>query len=208
MLVYGDTNSTWAARWSRPRRGSRSPTSRPGCGRSTAPCRRRSTGWSPTRSPICCSAPPRWPCGTCEDEGLGEGAVLVGDVMADVALTFGPIADRRSDVLERLGLDPGGFCVATAHRAGNVDDPGRLRLLVEVLARAAGRRARRLPDAPAHPRPAGGDGCSRRPRGARDQGDRSGRLPRHHPPAARLAGRDHGLRGACRRRRSWPRCRA
>jgi UDP-N-acetylglucosamine 2-epimerase len=72
-----------------------------------------------------------------EDEGLGDGAVLVGDVMADVALTFGPIADRRSDVLERLGLDPQGYSVATAHRAGNVDDPERLGRLVELLAVAA-----------------------------------------------------------------------
>jgi UDP-N-acetylglucosamine 2-epimerase len=72
-----------------------------------------------------------------EREGLGKGAVLVGDVMADVALTFGPIAERRSDVLERLGLEPRGFCVATAHRAGNVDDPDRLDRLIEVLARAA-----------------------------------------------------------------------
>jgi UDP-N-acetylglucosamine 2-epimerase (non-hydrolysing)/UDP-GlcNAc3NAcA epimerase len=72
-----------------------------------------------------------------EHEGLSGGAVLVGDVMADVALTFGPIADRRSSILGRLGLERGGFCVATAHRAGNVDDPGRLRRLVDVLARAA-----------------------------------------------------------------------
>jgi UDP-GlcNAc3NAcA epimerase len=72
-----------------------------------------------------------------EDEGIGRGAVLVGDVMADVALTFGPIADRRSDALPRLGLERGGFCVATAHRAGNVDDPARLRQLVDVLAAAA-----------------------------------------------------------------------
>jgi UDP-N-acetylglucosamine 2-epimerase len=72
-----------------------------------------------------------------EDEGLSGGAVLVGDVMADVALTFGPIADRRSEALERLELDPGGFCVATAHRAGNVDDPEQLRRLIEVLARGA-----------------------------------------------------------------------
>jgi UDP-N-acetylglucosamine 2-epimerase len=72
-----------------------------------------------------------------EDEGLAEGAVLVGDVMADVALTFGPIADRRSDALDRLGVKPRGFCVATAHRAENVDDPERLRQLLEVLARTA-----------------------------------------------------------------------
>jgi UDP-N-acetylglucosamine 2-epimerase (non-hydrolysing)/UDP-GlcNAc3NAcA epimerase len=71
------------------------------------------------------------------DEGLGEAAVLVGDVMADVALIFGPIADQRSDALERLGLEQGGFIVATAHRAGNVDDPASLRAVVDVMARAA-----------------------------------------------------------------------
>ena len=72
-----------------------------------------------------------------EGEGLGNDVLLVGDVMADVAVTFGPIAERRSDVLERLSIEPGAFCVATAHRAGNVDDPDRLHRLVEVLARAA-----------------------------------------------------------------------
>ena len=71
------------------------------------------------------------------DEGLGERAAVTGDVMADVALAFSPLADERSDVLERLGLEPRGFSVATAHRPGNVDDPERLRLVVEVLARAA-----------------------------------------------------------------------
>ena len=70
-------------------------------------------------------------------EGLGERAVQTGDVMADIALAFGPVADQRSEVLERLGLEPRGFSVATAHRPGNVDDPERLRLVVEVLARAA-----------------------------------------------------------------------
>jgi UDP-GlcNAc3NAcA epimerase len=71
------------------------------------------------------------------DEGLASRATVTGDVMADVALAFGPIADRRSDVVERLGLEPRGFCVATAHRPGNVDDPQRLALLLEVMTRAA-----------------------------------------------------------------------
>ena len=71
------------------------------------------------------------------NEGLADTAVLVGDVMADVALIFGPIADERSDALERLGLEPRGFIAATAHRAGNVDDPANLRALIDVLARAA-----------------------------------------------------------------------
>ena len=71
------------------------------------------------------------------DVGLGSHAVVTGDVMADVALAFGPVADERSDVLERLGLEPQGYSVATAHRPGNVDEPERLAQVVEVLARAA-----------------------------------------------------------------------
>jgi UDP-N-acetylglucosamine 2-epimerase (non-hydrolysing)/UDP-GlcNAc3NAcA epimerase len=71
-----------------------------------------------------------------ENEGLGQTARLVGDVMADVALIFGPIADKRSDALERLGVEPRSYSVATAHRAGNVDDPANLRALLEVLTRA------------------------------------------------------------------------
>jgi UDP-N-acetylglucosamine 2-epimerase len=71
------------------------------------------------------------------NEGLGSHAVVTGDVMADVALAFGPVADERSDVLERLVLEPQSFSVATAHRPGNVDEPERLALVVEVLVRAA-----------------------------------------------------------------------
>ena len=71
------------------------------------------------------------------DEGREAHAIVTGDVMADVALAFGPIADERSDALEQLGLEPVGFIVATAHRQGNVDDPECLLRVVEVLARAA-----------------------------------------------------------------------
>jgi UDP-GlcNAc3NAcA epimerase len=72
-----------------------------------------------------------------EAEGLGGSARLVGDVMADVALLFGPIADERSDVLERLDLEPRGYIVATAHRPANVDDPADLAALLDVLERCA-----------------------------------------------------------------------
>ncbi len=66
-------------------------------------------------------------------EGLGAVSVLVGDVMADVALTFSTLAEQRSTILEEQGLAPGGFALVTAHRAGNVDEPARLELLVELL---------------------------------------------------------------------------
>jgi UDP-GlcNAc3NAcA epimerase len=71
--------------------------------------------------------------------GLGARARLVGDVMADVSRRFGPIAARRSRAPERFGLERGGYLLATAHRAGNVDDPAALARLVEVLAAAAER---------------------------------------------------------------------
>lgn len=72
-------------------------------------------------------------------EGCGEGARLIGDVMADVSKRFGPIAERRSDALARFRLEPGGYLLATAHRAGSVDDPAALDRLTRLLAAAAER---------------------------------------------------------------------
>ena len=68
-----------------------------------------------------------------EAERAGGAVQLVGDVMADVSLAFGPIARERSTVLGDLGLEPGSYLLATAHRAGNVDDPARLERLVALL---------------------------------------------------------------------------
>ena len=68
-----------------------------------------------------------------EREGAAGEAHLVGDVMADVSLAFREIAAERSKVLDELGVEPGDYLVVTAHRAGNVDDPERLRKLVELL---------------------------------------------------------------------------
>jgi UDP-N-acetylglucosamine 2-epimerase (non-hydrolysing)/UDP-GlcNAc3NAcA epimerase len=66
------------------------------------------------------------------EHAAGE-AHLVGDVMADVSLAFGPIARERSSAVADHGLEPGGYVLATAHRAGNVDDPERLERLVTLL---------------------------------------------------------------------------
>jgi UDP-N-acetylglucosamine 2-epimerase (non-hydrolysing)/UDP-GlcNAc3NAcA epimerase len=85
-----------------------------------------------------------------KEEGI-DGGVLVGDVMADVAATIGPVAERRSQILARLGLEPGGYSVATAHRAGNVDDPVNLKRLMELLGGAA-RRSGVPVVFPVHPR--------------------------------------------------------
>ncbi len=58
---------------------------------------------------------------------------LVGDVMVDVALEVQPRARKRTDLLAARGVTPGEYVLATAHRAGNVDDPERLARLVGLL---------------------------------------------------------------------------
>ena len=53
---------------------------------------------------------------------------IVGDVMVDVALAMQPRARERD-----VPAPDGAFLLATAHRAGNVDDPARLARLVDLL---------------------------------------------------------------------------
>jgi UDP-GlcNAc3NAcA epimerase len=57
----------------------------------------------------------------------------VGDVMVDVALAIQPRARERLDLVAARGVQAGEYALATAHRAGNVDDPARLDMLVELL---------------------------------------------------------------------------
>ena len=66
-------------------------------------------------------------------EGIDHGVHLVGDVMADVALAMAPLARERSTALADHGVSPGGYVLVTAHRQANVDDPERLRRLVDLL---------------------------------------------------------------------------
>jgi len=77
------------------------------------------------------------------------GAVyLTGDVHVRVLKRWLPVAEERSRVLERLGLEAG-YVVVTLHRAENVDNPGRLSRVVRLIAGLAG-RARVV--FPVHPR--------------------------------------------------------
>jgi UDP-N-acetylglucosamine 2-epimerase (non-hydrolysing)/UDP-GlcNAc3NAcA epimerase len=81
------------------------------------------------------------------DENIEAGVHLVGDVMADVALAFLPMAEERSTALEGNGVSAGGYVLMTVHRSGNVDPPERLERVVEL--------AERIPHPtvfPVHPR--------------------------------------------------------
>ena len=67
-------------------------------------------------------------------EGLGERAVLTGDVMYDITLEAREAASRMS---LPFPAGDGAFALATVHRAENTDDPVRLAGIVEGLERVA-----------------------------------------------------------------------
>ncbi len=66
-------------------------------------------------------------------ESVAGRVQVVGDVMVDVAIRRQPSARADSETLRTHGLQSGSYLLLTAHRAGNVDDPGRLSALVELV---------------------------------------------------------------------------
>lgn len=77
-------------------------------------------------------------------EGLRPDLVVkTGSPMKEVLQHYRGDIDR-SDVLERLGLDPGGYVLVSAHREENVDVPENLAQLVDALEGVAQRFSRRV----------------------------------------------------------------
>jgi UDP-N-acetylglucosamine 2-epimerase len=70
-------------------------------------------------------------------EGIEKGVYLVGDVMYDAVLLYLDLAERKSEIMERLGLKPKSYALATVHRAENTDQPERLRTIFDGLERVA-----------------------------------------------------------------------
>jgi UDP-GlcNAc3NAcA epimerase len=66
-------------------------------------------------------------------ESVAGAVEVVGDVMVDVAMARQPSARADTATLAEHGLMPGSYLLLSAHRAGNVDDPRRLRALVELI---------------------------------------------------------------------------
>ncbi len=66
-------------------------------------------------------------------EGIAPERIrFVGNVMID-SLFRNLERARRSDILERMGLEPGRFCAMTLHRPSNVDDKGVLGGILDAL---------------------------------------------------------------------------
>lgn len=68
-----------------------------------------------------------------KNEGITGGVELVGDVMYDAALHFGAIADSKSDILDKLGVELGDYLLVTVHRSSNTDVVDNLKVLLEVF---------------------------------------------------------------------------
>jgi UDP-N-acetylglucosamine 2-epimerase (non-hydrolysing)/UDP-GlcNAc3NAcA epimerase len=66
-------------------------------------------------------------------ESVAGRVEVVGDVMVDVALRWQPAARANAEIPAAHGVTPGEYLLLTAHRAGNVDDPRRLRELVSLV---------------------------------------------------------------------------
>jgi UDP-N-acetylglucosamine 2-epimerase (non-hydrolysing) len=82
-------------------------------------------------------------------EGIAHDRVhFVGNVMIDTLMNRLEAA-RAAGMPERLGLEPGGYVVATLHRPSNVDTEAALRVSLEALAMIAERMPVVLP---VHPR--------------------------------------------------------
>jgi len=70
-------------------------------------------------------------------EGIEKGVHLVGDVMYDAVLLYLDLAEKKSQIMEQLGLKPKSYALATVHRAENTDQLERLWAIFEGLERVA-----------------------------------------------------------------------
>ena len=144
VLVYGDTNSTLAGaeaagnvRVAHVEAGLRS-------GDLSMPEERNRIAVDRVAALLLC--PDERSRATLVEEGVPGEIEVVGDVMADACFRLAPVARERSRILERLGVEPGGYIVATVHREANVR-PDRLARILDGLGRTGERVV-----FPAHPR--------------------------------------------------------
>ena len=66
-------------------------------------------------------------------EGVKSGVHIVGDIMYDALLKHRQHAEARSRILDRLGVSPRTYYVATIHRAENTDRIDNLRSIFAAL---------------------------------------------------------------------------
>lgn len=68
-----------------------------------------------------------------KNEGMVDGVFNVGDVMFDAALKFAPIAEQKSNILEKEALTSSDYLLLTLHRAENTDFAANMKNIVTAL---------------------------------------------------------------------------
>lgn len=68
-----------------------------------------------------------------KNEGVTDRVYNVGDVMYDAVLHFKGLAEKKSNLTERLSLKGEKYILTTIHRAENTNDIERLKSIVEAL---------------------------------------------------------------------------
>jgi UDP-N-acetylglucosamine 2-epimerase (non-hydrolysing)/UDP-GlcNAc3NAcA epimerase len=133
VLVYGDTNSTLAGALAGAQAGIPVAHVEAGMrsGDRTMPEELNRVLTDHAASLLLCSS--EAPAARLAAERVHGEIVVVGDVMVDVAQLLAPRAREDGAAVRALGVEPGSYLLATAHRAGNVDDPARLHALVDLL---------------------------------------------------------------------------
>ena len=200
VVVYGDTNSTLAAALAAAKEQvpvahveAGPPQLRPAHARGGQPRRRRQPLGA---APVPVAAGGRR---TSRARGSRDGVHVVGDVMVDVARLVAPAAAARSAYPGELGLEPGGYLLATVHRQSNTRGSRACGRIVEGLGS--------LDEPvvlPLHPRTRAAlerDGLLARARAARARAA-AARLRRLHRAPAAARGSASPTRAACRRRRT------
>ncbi len=87
-----------------------------------------------------------------KQEGIDHvGVRVVGNTIVDASLHYAKIAYEKSDIAERLKIMNRPYALLTMHRPSNVDDPERLRAMIQSIATAS-RQHGLIVVFPVHPR--------------------------------------------------------
>jgi len=123
VLVYGDTNSTLAGALAGAKAGFPVAHVEAGLRSFDLTMPEELNRMVVDRLSTLLFAPTKIAATNLQREGIVDGVRIVGDVMLDANLRLAPIARERSQALAELGIDPGGYFLATVHREANVREP-------------------------------------------------------------------------------------
>jgi UDP-N-acetylglucosamine 2-epimerase len=81
------------------------------------------------------------------NEGISNGVFNIGDVMFDAALKFAPIGEGKSQIFDRISIQPKNYFLLTLHRVENTDSFENLSNIVTAII-----QSEKLIIFPVHPR--------------------------------------------------------